>query len=369
MISNTDILRLDEVNEELHNLVLEQTKIELDGKYPDKIEVKTVTPHPHLKLRSRLILAFTYESILKHRTFSYDIIRKNSETMELVNEYKISNLNNLSYMDDHPAVNKYSHMHFFGDDWVSLSTHPKYQFIAFNEFMEIEYEYLDTNQILKSSFSYSFKLATIIYKSFEDNKIYFAVYEITPFIERQMIRNMHFEEYNEFVEIDYIMITPMIIYIFMYNSSNGKAVRGYMYYMAGPYIASKSMNNIVVDSNRFPLQLYEDKEMHWSFYKSLAEPVLYIDEREKVNRVSFKIKDYFDIFGNLLSISASEANETMNTIPLSDYDIIEPLHYRHTKKLMTDSYMSDYLDNTMYIENRVYFAINGKQRNIFTVFR
>ena len=369
MINNRKLRRMDEPSRDLRRLILEEKKTIVNSRTPDKIEIKTLTPHPHLKQKQRLILAYTYGKFLKHRVFMFYFNRMNSETMDFVDHYELKDFEVVEYMEDSPLVTKYSHMHYFGEEWVSMTIQPKFQFVSLNSFMQIEYEYLDTNEILKQKFLYTFRLVTLVYRSLEDDKIYFAVYEITPFIERQLVRDMIFEEYNPFVEIDYLVITPLQIYIFMYDSSTGQEVLGFIYFLSGPFIISKSLHNIVIDQNRYSMELYEDKEMHWSFYKSLDDPVLYVDEKEKEKKISFKIKEYFDIYGNLLNINPSEANASMNSIPASDFEIIEPLHYRHTKKVLKNVLMSDYLEKTHYVENRVYFAINAKDNHLYTIFR
>ena len=264
---------------------------------------------------------------------------------------------------------RYVSLHFFGVDWVSLAFLPKFSFNSFNYVSTIEYQYLDTNEILFKKISTVYRLATFIYVSLEDSNIYFAVYEITPVIERQMVRNQRFMEYTEYLEIEYVIVTPGVILIIFYNKSSGEIIYTYAYFFNGPFIIGKSSHNLVIDDKRFALQLYEDKEMHWSFYKSLKEPIIYVDPEEKVKNITFKINNFFEIIGNLKSINEVEIEDPKFAFEDDDVEIIDPLYYKNTRKILRDLNINEHLKNVIYFENRVYFTINAKDLHTFSVFR
>jgi hypothetical protein len=367
VITHNKILEMKEVNEYLLNQFEVELKTSISGKIPTSLEIRKVTSHPHIKLKARVILDISFEGILKQRGIAFDIYKKINKTMENFYLFEIKNYEHIHFMDENPLVNKYSKLYYFGNEWVSTTQHPKFSFTSFNTASRIQYEYLDTNQILLYKMSRTYRLATYIYKSLEDNDIYFAVYEITPYVERQMIRNQQFPDFNEFVDIEYIVITPVVVYILFYDQSNGKFIRGYTYFFNGPFIKGKTMNYITVDDKRLSLQLYEDKEMHWSFYKSLEEPMVYIDKNEKQPHVVFKIRDYYEIIGNLQDVSAID--DVDNPFTPEDFQIYEPLHFTHNQRILDDVTMHEFIDFTFYAENRVYYAINALQLNVFSIFR
>jgi hypothetical protein len=332
------------------------------------MEVKKITTNPHIKLKAKVILDINFEGTVKQRGISFVIFKKINKTMENSYEYEIKMYEHIEFFEENPFVNKYSKLYYFGNEWVSTAVHPKFYFVSFNQSTLVEYEYLDTNEILLYKMSRTYRLATYVYKSLEDKDIYFAVYEITPYVERQMVRIQQFPDYDEFIDIEYIVITPAIVYILFYKKNTGDFVRGYIYFFNGPFIIGKSMSNITVDDKRIALQLYEDKEMHWSFYKSVEEPVMYIDDTENTPHVVFKIRDYFEIIGNLLKVSPYDNFED-NQFDPNDYKIYAPLTFRNNKKILNDITIHEYIDYAKYSENRVYYAINALKLNQYSIFR
>lgn len=362
------VKELENVNIFLKEQFLGLKEKERDGKLPTLLEIKELTTDPFIKLRGRVVVELTYQGTIGILGFSYDVVKTENLSMDSNNNFIVRNFEALSYLEDNPVVTKYSKLFLFGNEWVSLSTHPTYSFISFNKISQIEYEYLDTNKILFLKVSVTYRLATIVYESLEDNQIYFAVYEITPFVERQMVRNQRFTEYSEDLDISYVVISPVIVYIVFYNQSTCEFHNSYTYFFNGPYIIAKSLHNIIIDDKRFALQLYVDKEMHWSFYKSLQEPAVYVDPEQDVGSVTFKVKDYFDIIGHVHTLSPLDPDDN-DGFPSEDFKIYEPLDFQYNKPILQDVTIHDYVERALYAENRIYYTLNAVSQNTFSIFR
>ena len=362
----------------------EMRKIIIPGKGEDKeaanksMEIVTLTPSPFANFVIRIIVSIYDRGNIKFKGFGLSLSRLKKKHADDNVTLSASLFEEMDYLSNSNKISKNSENFFLGTEFVVLSKNPKFSLFSISKILVIEYDYLDTNNILKLKLSKIVRLVVIIYESLEDGNIYFAVYSLVPFVERQVVRIQHFPEYRSTVEIDFFIISVSIVYIIFYDTRNGELMDCYMFFSNGPFIYSKTGRNIVIDDKRFSLNLYEDKEIHWSYYQTIKKPVLYLleedmqdaEETEKVQKQrSFKVNDFYDIKGNFSGIEFVQGKDGQDQFDEKDIKVFRPMNYKFSYTFLTGVNLNDYFKHYLYAENSIYFTMNPFEMDSFEVFR
>ena len=367
MILDKRIKYLKKYSKQLEEEFRKTQKVLYDGMECTQLKVIKAENHPVKGYDLRFVVKFFYGTEMIYT--GYQLLGRDRKKEDYDDEQVIimDSFKETPYLKHNPFLNKDTECYFLGKEYIMLTERPKFRMILLNAFQTIEFQYLDTNKILKRRIDPINRMIIFIYESLEDEEIYFAVYYITTIIEKQLVRLQHFPQYTDDVEIGMVSIVPSILYIYFYNKATGEPLDSYCFFKNGPFIYSQLAKHVVIDDKRFGLNLYEDKEMHWSFYQSFNEPTIYISPNRK-EYYSFKIFDYYNIKGNINNMSLKMVGyDEMNEH--KDIHIFHALDFHESQMLLDDSNLSDYLDYKQFTENKLYFAINAKEKNRYSVFR
>lgn len=251
-------------NATLQSKFEEMMDLEFEGNLPSSLEIISFDTDVYKNHNMFVFLALEYQGTNRYSGFEFLIA--NSSQSSKNNNMDVVTWFDVKYLRTHPNVGKNSEIFFYGNVYLVKQARPKFNLFFINRYTEMEYEYLETNEILyQKNYPYA-RIFTIIYRHLEDEQIYFAVYQISNQIEKTFIRNEHFPEYNPQVKIDYIMISPTIIVIIFYDSFTGEILKTYTFFVRGPFIMSKSFKDIIIDHDRYSLNVSEDKRVHYRYF-------------------------------------------------------------------------------------------------------
>lgn len=250
-------------NATIKSKFLEIMAVKQEGVLPTSLTLISFDANPYRNHNMMVFMGVEYKGINHYS--GYELILSGTAQEMKDNAHDVTSWKELDYFNSNPKINKNSEIFFYGNMYLVKQAYPKFHLFMINRYSEIDLQYIDTNEILyQKNYSYM-RINTFIYRNLEDDQVYFAVYYVTNKIEKTFIRNEHFPEYNKMVEIDYVMLSPIIVNILFYDKFTGEVLKAYTFYVNGPYLMAKTFKDIIIDHNRYPLETIEDKGMHYRY--------------------------------------------------------------------------------------------------------
>ena len=331
----------------------------VDGRPPNSYEILSLDVDPIVEGDFTLVIKLHYGGIFQTRGFQVSFARVNQPNRT----WDQKHFRPLDFLTRPGLIKNETILYSFDHKFLVLETSPKYALTLVDSLGEIPMSYLDTNDVLASFMSRTFRLLVLVYRSLEDGSVYFAVYRLTPNCLKQFVRNQPLPSYTPTLRLDFMNHSPSVISLIFYDSAQPTALLAYTLFYNGPILLGKSHENVLINDTRYPLHLYEDKTMHANRFLSKRPLLFDIEDSQTILEVS--LPTYFEVQGHVDYLSF---DAPANSAIRQHLTILEGIQPKHTDELLVIKPTPLTVPPTQFVENKSLFAVNPNAPGHFSIF-
>lgn len=354
---------LKELNIQVVKKIFTFFKNTADGRKVSNISILSAENESTRPNYFSIILKLEFGGIFELHGFSFRIrAQARSEFSEEI-VWKLEKFRTIEQLSKPGMLLNNPQISLVGRNYLVLETEPKFQLFWFDELNRTDFEYLDTNEVLRKFVSREYQLVVVVYRSLSDQLLYFAVFRLTDNCLRQFVRNQRLGLETPHLHVDFIRFSPTIISIVFVDLAFQRVLFSYVYFLSGPFLLGKTHSDVVINDMRYVMDITEDKSMHYNRFVNKEPPTLVVDEFDLLAEIP--IKKYFEIEGNIDYLSLEKfADPALN----DQVEIVEGINYKDTVDLISSVPEKEDASELKYIENPKWFAVNIKDTLTFSVF-
>lgn len=217
------------------------------------------------------------------------------------NNYFIKESKRKYDFENNADIKRNSEMHVMDSQVLFLTTEPKFKLFCYQDDSYFVFEYIDVKKIMQTLISSSNNKFAIVYQSHQNDKYYYAIFDVRQNSVKQLIRNEEIPEFKESMKLYLLKLDESRLLITLFDLETKKFIFSYVYFNKGPLMISNEISNgVLINDNIYDIQAIEDNTFNLSEYRYKKKENIIIQENTKPFSIIFG--DYIDIKGNLKTV-------------------------------------------------------------------
>lgn len=214
------------------------------------------------------------------------------------NNFIIKETNRLVDFEKNADIKRNSQMYIMDSQVLFLSIEPKFKLFCYQDDSYFVFEYIDVKKIMETKSLSSGNKFAIVYQSHQNDKYYYAIFDIRQNAVRQLLRNEEIPHFKESMKIYLMKLDETRLLITLMDMEKKEIVFSYIYFNKGPLMISNEISNgVLINDNIYDIQAIEDNTFNLSEYRYKKTDDIIIKKDTKPFTINFE--DYVSIKGNL----------------------------------------------------------------------
>lgn len=297
------VLELDSLNQEIEGLFKPFREFRFGGRQWYSVEIVNFDNYNSNPYKFDFIFNLLFDEIMVTRAvvLSTDFLTRNDSGEK--DPFLVS-FENHSLFDFSDEVKLDTEIFSLSGVYVLFTVRPKFDIIGLNSRGRINFQYIDANQILLKYYNKVFNIVLFVYRHYEDDRVYFIIYNISILQERQVIRHEEMKFYSENMRVNVAQFKDNSLLILIHDFRKRMVFKSYVYTIITKMIA-KTTDNIVINGQTLPLLLVEDDSVENNTYEIL-HPLIIDLNGQNADMISLKIRNFIAIKGNVIHMRKPE---------------------------------------------------------------
>lgn len=188
--------------------------------------------------------------------------------------------------------------------YVLYTVRPKFEIMGLNSRGRMSFHYIDAKEILLKYFNKVYNIVLFAYRHYEDDRVYYIIYNISILQERQVIRHEEMRFYSADMRVNVAQLNTNSLLIMIHDFKKRMIFKSYVYNITTKMIA-KTTDNIVINGQTIPLLLVEDDSVENNTYEILHPLVIDLNGQSS-DVIRVKIRNFISIKGNVVNMRKPE---------------------------------------------------------------